>query len=156
MRKIYTLSIAIFLMHFVTLGQPGNGTWLYRCNEKLVEIIMEDLFTPPVASRVQLYPNIAAYEVLCFKDKKLRSLAGQLKGLERISQPTTNVDYSLSATVAFNLVARRLIYSEYIIDDFQRKETENWLALNKDTALLNNSIAFGRSSADQIITWLRK
>ena len=156
MRKIYTLSITIFFIHAVSTGQPRPGTWIYRCNEKLVEIIMEDLFTPPVASRVQLYPNIAAYEVLCFKDKKLKPLAGQLKGLERINAPTTQVDISLSATVAFALVARRLVYSEYMVDDFQRKETENWLALNKDTILLNNSIAFGRNSADQIITWLRK
>src|SRR5258706_5741817 len=118
MRKIYTLSITIFFIHAASSGQAGSGTWLYRCNEKLVEIIMEDLFTPPVASRVQLYSNIAAYEVLCFKDKKLRPLAGQLKGLERISPPATHVDISLSATVAFALVARRLVYSEYIVDDF--------------------------------------
>ena len=157
MRKFYILLVVILTAKNSSYAQAGTGNFLYRCNEKLVEIIMEDLFTPPVASRVQLYPNIAAYEVLCFKDKKLRSLAGQLKGLDRIDAPVKTVDLSLSAFIAFTAVARKLVYSEYLIDDFQKKEIRNWLsAFHNDTVLLENSIAFGRRSAAQIIDWLKK
>lgn len=156
MRKFLPFFIAFLLSFQFLAAQKSTGNYLYRCNEKLVEIIMEDLFTPPVASRVQVYPNIAAFEVLCYKDKNLRSLAGQLTGLTRISAPTNNVDLSLSAMVAFNTVARRMIYSEYMIDAFQAKEIDAWMILNNDTTVRNNSIEYGRKAADEIITWLRK
>ncbi|HUR65262.1 MAG TPA: vanadium-dependent haloperoxidase [Chitinophagaceae bacterium] len=151
---LVTVSLSIVVSSF---GQNSSSNYLYRCNEKLVEIIMEDLFTPPVASRVQVYPNIAAYEVLCFKDKSLRSLAGQLNGLSSIAAPDKKVDLSFSALTAFTSMARRLIYSEYMIDAFQKAETEKWLAANNnDTTLLNNSVAYGRQSADQLFVWLKK
>ena len=44
-----------------------NDNYLVRCNEKVIAVVMEDLFTPPVASRVHVYPNIAAYELLYLK-----------------------------------------------------------------------------------------
>lgn len=154
-------SIVSFLLFLVinspAISQLNRANYLFRCNEKLVEVIMEDLFTPPVASRVQVYPNIAAYEVLCFKDNKLRSLAGQLTGLTRMQGPTDKVDHSVSALVAFTTVARRMIYSEYMLDEFLAKETGNWLLANgNDTMLLNSSVAFGRKAADHIIAWLRQ
>lgn len=157
MRRIFLLVITSVVAVYSSSAQSNTDNYLYRCNEKLVEIIMEDLFTPPVASRVQVYPNIAAWEVLCFKDKKLRSMAGQLNGLSRIAAPDKDVDLSLSALTAFTSLSRRLIYSEYMIDSFQKEETKKWLALNKnDTTLLNNSVAYGRQSADQLFSWVKK
>lgn len=157
MRQLYILLFVIIIDYGCSYGQSNTGNYLYRCNEKLVEIIMEDLFTPPVSSRVQMYPNIAAYEVLCFKDKKSRSLAGQLTGLNRIDSPKNKVDFSLSALIAFTTVARKLVYSEYLVDDFQKKEIDYYTRVNKtDSVLLNNSVAFGHSSGDQIIAWLKK
>jgi hypothetical protein len=157
MRKITVLVGILVLIHHLSFSQSlDKGNWIYRCNEKLVEVIMEDLFTPPVASRVQVYPNIAAYEVLCFKDKHMRPLAGQLTGLSRIDEPQQKVDLSLSACVAFTTVARKMVYSEYLINDFEQKEIQAWSLKNKDTSLLANSVAYGRKAADQIISWLKK
>lgn len=157
MRRFILSVIGSLLIVHGSLAQVSTENYLYRCNEKLVEIIMEDLFTPPVASRVQVYPNIAAWEVLCYKDKTLRSMAGQLNGLNRIDAPANKVDLSFAALTAFTSMARRLIYSEYMVDSFQKKETELWLAANRnDTALLNNSVAYGRQAADQLFAWLKK
>jgi hypothetical protein len=157
MQGKFTFLLFLLILTSIANGQPGKGNYLYRCNEKLVEIIMEDLFTPPVASRVQVYPNIAAYEVLCFKGNKLKSLAGQLSGLTRMQGPLNKIDYSVSAMVAFATVARRLIYSEYMVDEFVSKETSTWLSANRnDTLLLQNSIAFGKQAAEHIIKWLSK
>jgi len=157
MRRALFQFFFLAIVSFGAYSQKTAGNYLYRCNEKLVEIIMEDLFTPPVASRVQVYPNIAAYEVLCYKDSRMRPMAGQLTGLSRITAPPNKTDLSLSALIAFTTVARRLIYSEYMVDEFVRKETVAWLLANKnDTVLLNNSMAFGRSSGEQIIDWMKK
>ena len=152
--KRILIPFAFILYMQISNAQDAKVNYLYRCNETLVQIIMEDLFTPPVASRVQMYPNIAAYEVLCYKDNKLRSLSGQLKDLTRISAPSNNVDLSLAAMVAFTTVARKLVYSEYMVDQFQQKEIDNWKIKNADTILLKNSIAYGQQSGNQIISWM--
>ena len=157
MHKILLCWLLFAVFPFPARSQQTGSNFLYRCNEKLVEVIMEDLFTPPVASRVQAYPNIAAYEVLCFKDARMKSLAGQLTGLTRPEAPTATIDPAFSALVAFTRVARRMIYSEYMLDDFQSKETAAWLAAHhNDTVLLQQSIAFGQKTADHIITWLKQ
>jgi hypothetical protein len=149
-------SIAIVSLANPLNAQQGKGNWIYRCNEKLVEIIMEDLFTPPVASRVQLYPNIAAYEVICFKDKTQSPLAGHLNGLSRMDAPSANVDISLASMIAFTTVARRLVYSEYLVDQFQENEISDWKNQNNDTAILAASVNYGKSAADQVIAWMKK
>jgi hypothetical protein len=154
MRRV-TLILFLTLLNSIVFSQRLPGNFLYRCNEKLVEIIMEDLFTPPVASRVQLYPNVAAYEVLAHKHPKLRSLGGQLKGLTTVNAPASKIDHSLAAFFAFTTVAKRLVYSEYLIEDFQKKESANWLSLNKDSVVLQQSIEYGQQVADHIIAWLK-
>ncbi|HOZ87001.1 MAG TPA: phosphatidic acid phosphatase, partial [Bacteroidia bacterium] len=77
MKKKLVIAIAAFvLIPGLGLFSQTNKNYLVRCNEKLVEVVMEDLFNPPVSSRVYVYPNIAAYEVLCLGNPQLRSLSG--------------------------------------------------------------------------------
>lgn len=149
--------ICLFFLIGKNTGTRAQSHYLYRANEKLVEVIMEDLFTPPVASRIQVYPNIAAYEVLCFKYNGLRSLAGQLNGLKPLAAPGESVDLSISALAAFHAVSRRLIYSEYMLDEFLEKEQQAWLKQHRqDTVLLQRSLAYGRKAGDHIIAWLKQ
>ena len=157
MFRISFTCLLCFYYSITIAGTPVTDNYLRRCNEKLVEVIMEDIFNPAVASRVQVYPNIAAYEVLCQKNKSMYSLCKQLNQLETIAEPTGKVDYSLSALIAFTTVAKKLVYSEYMITDFENIEFSNWLsANNNDSSLLNSSVDYGKSVANNIITWIKK
>ncbi len=150
----------VFLILLLTKGFhafAGKENYLVRCNQKLVEVVMEDLFTPVVASRVNAYPNLAAYAVLAQKGKALEPLEGKLNQFEKISAPSTRVDLSLSALFAFTTTAKKLIYSEYMFDQFEAKESEVWLRNNKkDTLLLRLSKEYGRQVAKEIIVWMKK
>ncbi len=157
MNKIYILTLTVTLLTTNLIAQQSTGNYLYRCNEKLVLVSMEDLFTPIVASRVHVYPNIAAYEVLCKKNNQMVSLAGQLKQLEKITDATAKVDYSLSACFAFTTVAKKLVYSEYLISDFEKEEAAKWLKFNNnDSALMSASVDYGVTAGKQIIEWMKK
>ena len=157
MCRILLTVLLCFYHSITTAGTPVPDNYLVRCNEKLVEVIMEDIFNPAVASRVQVYPNIAAYEVLCKKNKSIHSLCKQLNQLETIADPAGKVDYSLSAFIAFTTVAKRLVYSEYMITDFENTEFTRWLAAHhNDTSLLNSSVEYGKSVAGNIIAWMKK
>lgn len=151
--------IILIIITFSTIGfcQVQCENYLYRCNEKLVEVVMEDVFTPPVGSRVNVYPNIAAYEVLCKKNLKLTSFCKQLNGLDSISSPSAKIDFELASCIAFTTVAKKLVYSEYIITDFENTEYTAWLTTHhNDSMLMNASIDYGKKTAQQIIAWLLK
>ena len=87
--------------------------------QNLSDIIVYDIFSPPVASRVYLYPSIAVYELMA-KDMplKYKSLVGQIKDLKQIPEPERDFkNYNLNLTIlyAFNKVGKTLIFS--IIDE---------------------------------------
>ena len=59
----------------------------------LSDIIVYDIFSPPVASRVYMYPTIAAYEIMSqAKPTEYKSLATQLNGLEEAPKITWDVN----------------------------------------------------------------
>jgi PAP2 superfamily len=136
---------------------PKSNNFLLRCNKKLIEIVMEDLFNPPVASRVYVYPNIAAYEVLAMSNPKLRSLYGQISHLPKLISPTLqNYNASIAAEFAFTTVAKKIIFSEYMINDFEKTESDIWQQKINDSNMLETSIAVGRNIGKQLIDWIIK
>ncbi len=48
-------------------------------NKKLTRVIISDVFSPPVCSRIYAYANIAAYEALVPANSTHKSFAGKLK-----------------------------------------------------------------------------
>ena len=88
--------------------------------QNLTDIVVYDIFSPPVASRVYLYPTIAAYEVVRqASPREFNSLVGQVKGLTPLSIPTNeNVDFNLAAIYTFNIVGKALIFSEDKMEKF--------------------------------------
>lgn len=84
----------------------------FKSVDKVTEIMVHDIFSPPVASRVYVYPNIAAYEIIAQKED-YNSLAGQLTNLTaipKIEQP--NVHIEMAALMAHLELSKKLIFSE--------------------------------------------
>jgi hypothetical protein len=128
---------------------------LYNLNSLLVNTVMEDLFTPPVASRIYVYPNIAFYECIRLDDKSLPSLAGKLNGLKKIPVADKQMDNFIAACISFSHVAQSLVGSEYKIENWRKQFTDSLLLL-PDSTLIKNSIQYGRTVADSIIVWIKK
>ncbi|MGM0580391.1 MAG: vanadium-dependent haloperoxidase [Bacteroidota bacterium] len=94
---------------------------MHSLMQKVTDVTVHDIFSPPVASRVYVYPSIAAYEVLALEDSSFRSLAGQLHGLQPIPDPKEeNVNLQIAALYANYLTSKMLIFSE--------EKMEEWLA----------------------------
>ncbi len=132
---------------------------LYLATAKqLTDVIVYDIFSPPVASRVYAYPNIAAYETMihAYPDKYV-SLAGQLSGLKPPPQPKQqNIDFHLASLQAFLKVGKTLIFSEEKMDTYSqalyKKMKDNGISKTE----FNNSIAYGDIVAQHIIDWADK
>ena len=110
--------------------------------QKLTDVIVYDIFSPPVASRIYAYPSIAAYEVLINDNLNYKSFAGQLNGLDPITKPDPNKEYSfpVASLHAFLTVGKDLIFSENKIESYQNELQEEFKKMGIPNDILMRSI----------------
>ena len=122
--------------------------------DKVTEVMVHDIFSPPVASRIYAYPNIAAYEILALNDNRYNSLAGQVSELTPIPQPTdsANISAELAALIAHIDVSRRLIFSEDKIKVFRDSLYAMWK--NQNPRVFEASKDYGLQVAEHIAAWM--
>lgn len=128
----------------------------HKSVDKVIEVMIHDIFSPPVASRIFAYPNIAAYEIIAKNDDQYKSLAGQVHGLESIPEPKTEepINYEMAALVAHMDLSRKLIFSEERITEFRDSLYNLWASKNEP--LFNASKTYGLEVADFIAAWMDK
>ena len=82
---------------------------LINNEDQLTQIIIYDVFTPPVASRIYVYSSIAAYEAIRHMDNS-PSISDKLNGFDKmpLPDPSKKYDYTLAASEAFFKVARNV------------------------------------------------
>ena len=128
---------------------------LHNLNKLLVNTVMTDLFTPPLAGRIYCYPNIAFYECIRHDDPVLTALSGKLNGLALLPAPDNKVDNFTAACVSFSYVAQTLVGSEYKFVDWRKSFTDSILQKD-DPVVIQNSILYGKKIADSIIAWTKR
>ncbi|NOT92186.1 vanadium-dependent haloperoxidase [Ferruginibacter sp.] len=130
---------------------------LHNLNVLLVNTVMEDLFTPPIASRIYVYPNIAFYECIRLDDPSLPTLSGKLNGLKTLPAAPENkkVDRFISASIAFTYVAQALVGTEYKIENWRTAFVDSVYS-NTDSSIVMQSAKYGKAVADSIIAWTKR
>lgn len=123
--------------------------------KQLTDVIVYDIFSPPVASRVYVYPSIAAFEVLAkFNPDTLRTMAGQLHGLKPVPDPKEdNINPQLATIHAFLTVGKTLIFSEDKIDDYRENFYQTLDENGLPSSVKQNSLAYGEIVAQHILQW---
>lgn len=123
--------------------------------KKLTDVIVYDIFSPPVASRVYVYPSIAAYEIVAKANpQKYESLAGQVADLTAIPDAASqDVDYNLAAIHAFLKVGQTLIFSEDRIEAYRNDLYESLKKNGLPGKVLDASVNYGEEVADHILAW---
>ncbi len=129
---------------------------LHGSVDKVTEIMIHDIFSPPVASRIYAYPNIAAYEIVALSNEDFNSLAGQARELTPIPKPEEDklINYPLAALIAHMDVSRRLIFSEEKLESFRDSLYGIWSEQNE--AEFNDSREYALQVAEHISDWMNK
>lgn len=159
MRKLITALFVSFLFaacsdksHTADPKLLTDANLLHRNVKQITEVIVHDVFSPPVASRIYAYSNLASYEAIRFARPGYVSIAAQLNGFEQLPQPEKNKSYNflLAATKAAFTVAEKITFSADTLADYQSKVYEDFKSLlDKDT--YNRSIAFGEEIGKKIL-----
>lgn len=139
------------------LNAQAKEKTLHELNSLLINAVMDDLFNPPVASRIYTYPNIAFYECIRWQDPSYPSLAGKLTGLASLpgSSNEKQTDYFIAAAVSFSQVGQALIGSEYKFENWRKIFLDSVKQIT-DSSIFETSVQYGKQIATAIITWMKK
>ncbi len=121
--------------------------------DKVTEVMVHDIFSPPVASRIYNYANIAAYEVICQEENEYNSLQSQLHGLNSIPKAGDGkqINYAMASLIAYLEIGKNLIFSEDKINVYQDSLYASWQTKNK--TVFQDSRAYGNQVAEHIKSW---
>ncbi|MAW08935.1 MAG: phosphatidic acid phosphatase [Flavobacteriaceae bacterium TMED200] len=156
------------IISFLTMGcvskefdqnKLNDAALFHSAMQNLSDIIVYDIFSPPVASRVYLYPSIAAYELIA-KDMplKYKSLVGQVKGLTKIPEPEKDFEnYNLNLTIihAFNQIGRALIFSDVLMDKFEKRFKNKLISIGVPKKIKIASEKYAEKVAKHILNWAK-
>lgn len=162
MRKI---SVILALLATVFACQPEpkatepieiSSEDLHASVDRVTAIMIHDIFSPPVASRIFAYPNIAAYEIVAQSSDEYLSLAGQITDLTPIpaADTTAQINHHLSALVAHMELSKRLIFSEDRMEALRDSLYGVWEG--KNAPVFQDSKEYGLKVADHIGEWMNK
>lgn len=137
-------------------AEVSDAEYFHEAMQQLTDVIVHDIFSPPVASRIYAYPSIAAYEVMVQDTmNNYQSLAGQLKEFTEVPQADPDKEYCfpLASLHAFLTVGKSLIFSENMIDTFETRLYQEIKDLGVPKQVYNRSMAYGKQVADHILVY---
>ncbi len=165
MKRFFLLAITVLI--FIPFISKANDDWksitedpayVHNTMKEVTDIMVHDIYSPPVASRTYAYVSVAGYEAAISSNKNYYSFAGQLHGLNELPKPDPSKQYSpgLSAVHAMLLVAKALVISEDSIENFHNKLLLQYKNSGIPQATYDYSLAYGKQIADAILAWAAK
>lgn len=158
MRKIFLLVVAV--ISFTACEKEPEEIIVtaddfHVANESLSKVMVHDIFSPPVASRVYTYSNVAAYEVMAHFNPEYKSLAGQLTDLKPVPASESELtNPEVAAIVAFYEIGRSLVFSEERLTSKRDSLFNTWKKKNEQSFKVSE--AYGLKVARHIKEWMKK
>lgn len=123
------LKLHFFLFFLVVLvscqqeQKKQDATLIHYLNEELSKTIVLDGFSPPVASRIYAYANLAFYESLVPFSSDLTSFSNRLNELSIENQAATHSqhNYEIVGIYSFCTIAKKMVYRDYLIDSVEQQ-----------------------------------
>ncbi len=137
-------------------AKPMSDPMLFcRTVKNLNNVVLENIFTPPVASRNYVYANIAAYEAMIPGDARFTSLSGIIKHMPVMPKPDSAKKYSfpLASLIAFCKVGDDVTFSQEVMADYIAYLEHYSDSIGMPSEIKKNSLEFADAIAKTIINW---
>ena len=151
---IFAITLAVFVSSCSHKEKSviDEAAVLHENEDQLTNVIIYDVFTPPVASRIYGYTALASYEAMRYADPKYNSITAQLRGFGKAPEPEKGkaYNYTLAATKAFFTVAHKVTFS---IDTLKKYEDKVYARFkdNLDDSTYTRSLDFGEKIGKMIL-----
>ncbi len=164
MRTLQYLFLSTILLIGFSCQEPTDysnaitdGHYLNNAQDRVTQVIIHDIFSPPVAARIYSYSSLAAYEVVAAVDPAYSSLFGQLRGSEaKKFTPSEKVYPPLAALAAYYKVGTALIFSEEMMNEHRDAAYAELKAKGIPEDVFNASIEFGEEVASAVKEYASK
>lgn len=154
MRKIVLILLLINNVSYAKIKVWENDAApLHRAQKALTNVIVHDIFSPPVAARIYAYTNIAAYEVLAKQNVDYHSFQKQLNTFPAIPAPPGKICHSLAGVYAFLITGKSLVFSEEIMQDSINTILKWYQTKNIEKAEYDASLKYGEQIAAIILKY---
>lgn len=163
--KVYFRYNLFFFISIIMLGcqkQPSdyqqaaaNPEFFRQSVNKLTDVIVHDIFSPPVASRIYAYPHIAAYEILIHDYPEYQSLKKQLNKFDGVPQPAKDSVYCfpLASLHAFLTISRNLTFSGEMLDKHEENLYTQYKEMGVPEEVFSRSLRYGQLVAKSIMAY---
>lgn len=131
---------------------------LHQNQDQLTQVIIYDMFSPPVASRIYVYSSLAAYEAIRFSKEGTSSLTVQLNGFGPMPVPLDGFEYdfNLAASKAFFEVVHNVrVFSVDSLLDYENS-LFGYFEEKLDDSTYQRSLDFGKAVAGVILERAKK
>lgn len=129
-------------------AQEQAAASLHRAQRAVTAVIVHDIFSPPVASRIYMYSSLAAYEALTVSPN-VRSFKNLRKDFPRLDPKGQTVDPTISSIGALLYTAARFVFSDSSMLDSMQQILKPY----RTHALYTASLAWGKRVSDSIFSW---
>lgn len=140
-------------------SEAENPEFIHRSVKQVTDVIVHDIFSPPVASRIYAYMSVASYEAARHQyPDQYQSLAGQLNGLEPTPAPVEGEEYcySLASVQAMLKVGRALVFSDDRMTEFYENIMQEFKSTGMPDDVFQRSVDFGNQVGDHVMAWSAK
>ncbi|MFN8288203.1 MAG: vanadium-dependent haloperoxidase [Chitinophagales bacterium] len=158
---IVLLFLNLFFLHSCNsrtyVQIPNDAALLHLLNERLTNVITQDGFSPPVASRIYAYSNVTSYQIFCANTQGYPQLSGRLHGLSNLSRPSsfTKIDKRIVLIYAFSNVANSIVYRDSILTNLRDSLLMIYMG-HIDDSVIVNSQNYAEVLSKEIISWSEK
>lgn len=154
---VFSCLMIISCNSYTSTTTVSNQELPHQLVKKLTDMIVVDIFTPPVASRIYANTSLAMYEAMRFEDKSSSSITAKLKGFDPMPVPVKDItyNYSIAAIQAFCETAKKVTFSAPEISAYQDSLIKIYGA-NLSKEVVDSSVAFGQRVADVVAKRLGK
>lgn len=136
----------------------SDGRYFHQAQNRITQVIIHDIFSPPVAARIYSYASLAAYEVAAASDPtNYAPLMGQLNGSEAVNLPIPeNVYPPLAALAAYYHVGTALIFSEEKMNEHRDKIYAELSEKGIPEEVFEASVKYGQEVAEKVKDYSKK
>ena len=135
----------------------NNPAYYHDAVDKITEVIIHDIFSPPVASRIYNYAMLAGYEAMVHADERFRSLDGQFKDFNDVPLPEKDKEYCypLAGIKALLTVARSQTFTVDKYDDFENGVYADFKEAGVPGDVFDRSMEYGEAIANHVIEYAK-
>jgi hypothetical protein len=149
--KKYPL-VFVFLCLAAGLFANDHTALLHRAQKAITTVIVHDIFSPPVASRIYLYASLAAHECL--------TVSGSVKSFHAVHNDYTQpdplpfrgrVDEHVAAVYAMMITASTMVFSDTALLDSLSVIMTDFKGL--DSSTIRASMEWGTLVSNAVVAW---